>query len=307
MAHVTFVHGISNKPPAEELLRLWQAALADGDDPCPLGDLGVSASIVYWADLLYPEPDMNLTAYESAADGVDGTGCDAPPTPATPEEAAFLAKFRTRMTIVEDATLVAGALPEVLPRPVGTLERIPLPWFIKKAFLDTYLRDVHHYLFNTIYAPPGKSPAPIQDTIRRRFVDALKVVGDKHPHIVISHSLGTVIAYDCLQRVLDCPHIDGLMTIGSPLGIDEVQDQLKPEWTRADGFPKTLDGPWHNLSDNLDPVCGFDPKIANDFQCNGAKIVEDQMVTNGGTWRHSATKYLRQPAFRAALRTLLKR
>lgn len=307
MPHVTLIHGISNKPPAADLLRLWRAALADGAEPLPLGDLGVSTSIVYWADLLYDAPDMNLAAYEgvleNSAEAIDAGDAPAPPLPETAEEARFLAGVRAKMTVISDAELAVGALPDVPPVPIGNLERIPLPWFIKKAFLDTYLRDVHHYLFNTRFAPAGREPVAIQDTIRARVVEALQAVGDDPPHIVVSHSLGTVIAYDCLQRVAGCPAVDGLITIGSPLGLDEVQDRLQPEWTRNDGYPATVQGEWHNLFDRLDPVCGFDPKLANDFRGRGT--ITDTAVVNDGTWRHSATKYLRQPAFRAALRHML--
>jgi pimeloyl-ACP methyl ester carboxylesterase len=59
------------------------------------------------------------------------------------------------------------------------------------------------------------------------------------PHIVVSHSLGTVIAYDCLKRIPECPAVDGLITLGCPLGLDEIQDKLQPGWTRADGFLAT--------------------------------------------------------------------
>jgi hypothetical protein len=57
--------------------------------------------------------------------------------------------------------------------------------------------------------------------------------------------------------------------------------------------------------DHLDPVCGFDPFIANDYRQAGAEIVTDIAVRNPGIWRHSATSYLRQPAFCAALRRML--
>jgi hypothetical protein len=39
MAHVTFIHGIANKPPRDVLLRSWITALGDGDGP-ELGVLG---------------------------------------------------------------------------------------------------------------------------------------------------------------------------------------------------------------------------------------------------------------------------
>src|SRR6185312_9598013 len=100
----------------------------------------------------------------------------------------------------------------------------------------------------------------------------------------------------------DCAKIDGLITLGSPLGLDEVQDRLQPGWSRADGFPRERVGQgWVNVFDRLDPVCGFDPELTNDFRRGGADVIEDVAVRNGGAWRHSATKYLRQPAFCSAL------
>jgi hypothetical protein len=119
--------------------------------------------------------------------------------------------------------------------------------------------------------------------------------------------MGTVIAYDCLKRVAACPAVDGLITIGSPLGLDEIQDQMQPGWSRDDGFPRErVRDRWFNLFDRLDPVCGFDPELANDYRLGNEGVVIDQAVGNSGAWRHSATKYLRQPAFVQALRGLLK-
>jgi hypothetical protein len=63
---------------------------------------------------------------------------------------------------------------------------------------------------------------------------------------------------------------------------------------------------WFNLFDRLDAVCGSDPELANDFQRSARPVVIDQPVSNHGVWRHSATKYLENPAFVQALSSLLK-
>ena len=76
------------------------------------------------------------------------------------------------MTALSDAELEGRRQPSP-GQPQGALERVPLPWFIKKRFLDAYLRDVHHYLFDVEFGLPGKPPVRIQQTIRKRFVDAL--------------------------------------------------------------------------------------------------------------------------------------
>lgn len=311
MAHVTFIHGIANKPPPDDLLHIWRRALAESG--APLEDLGVTSLLVYWADLMYAAPDTDLAAHdgflENTLQAIDASGGAELPQPATPEEAAFIAALRQRLTSLSDAEIAAEAQSGAPSDGggAGALERVPLPWFLKRPLMSVLLRDVHHYLFDTEFGPPGRPAVRIQQTIRARFVQALADPAISGPHVVVSHSMGTVIAYDCLKNLGCCPGIDGLITIGSPLGLDEVQDRLQPGWSRADGFPhERLAGRWVNLFDRLDPVCGFDPELGNDYRRSGAEAVTDQAVSNSGAWRHSATKYLRQPAFVQVLRNLLK-
>jgi hypothetical protein len=181
-------------------------------------------------------------------------------------------------------------------------ERIPLPWWLKRRLMKILLRDVHHYLFNTDHSPrPGESYR-VQDEIRRRFVQALREGAQQPgPHVVVAHSMGTVIAYDCLKRVPDCPPVAGLMTIGSPLGLDEIQDKLQPGWTRDDGFPAKVSADWVNVYDRLDPVAGLDPRFANDYRRAGVERVEDVYQRNSGAWRHNISKYLSGERLRNAL------
>ncbi len=315
MPHVTFIHGIANKPPADDLLAIWRRTLAEAAEPLPLGDLGVASSRVYWADQMYEKPDMDLAAHEGVLENtpqaIDASGGSELPVAANAQEAAFIEAMRRRLTTMSDAEIDAAAASHA-PAPAGTggagaLERVPLPWFLKKPLMSVLLRDVHHYLFDKEFGPPGRAPVRIQQTIRKRFVEALAAPGITGPHVVVSHSMGTVIAYDCLKRVAACPQVDGLITIGSPLGLDEVQDQMQPGWNRDNGFPhERLGDRWFNLFDRLDPVCGFDPSLNDDYRRGGAATVLDQAVGNPGAWRHSATKYMRQPGFVQALRSLLK-
>jgi pimeloyl-ACP methyl ester carboxylesterase len=308
MAHVTFIHGIANKPAADELLAIWRRALGEGGtDTLRLGTQGVTSRLVYWSDVLYAEPDPDVAAHEgvheSTAEAVDGGGDPPMPTPVSPESAAFIEALRSRLTDLPDEELERE--PPVPPAAKG-LERVPLPWFIKKRIMAAYLRDVHHYLFNVEWTPRPRDTYKVQEEIRRRFLAALNASDVSRPHVVVSHSMGTVIAYDCLKRVSDCPKVDGLITLGSPLGIDEIQDKLRPEWSRDDGFPgEKVGGSWINVYDCLDVVCGPDPKFGNDYRRGAKSAVEDVEVSNDGAWRHSATKYYRQPAVRRALRRLI--
>ena len=64
MPHVTFIHGIANKPPADELLEIWRRALAD-DGGINLSAKGITSSMVYWADVLYAKPAEEEDSHES--------------------------------------------------------------------------------------------------------------------------------------------------------------------------------------------------------------------------------------------------
>lgn len=316
MPHVTFIHGISNKPPAEELLKIWHTALeADqlgNNDGIDLSTMGISSSMVYWADVLYEQPIQDQ-ALESAGN------LESTELVAERQTADVDMSWREQVSGEEKETVDALAAKlsfdalvndEYTPPAAEAdkrLERIPLPWFIKRRLMKEFLRDVHHYLFNYKFSPRAGAEYQVQDEIRSRMIKALNE-GAKQPgpHIVVSHSMGTVIAYDCLRRVAGCPKIDGLMTIGSPLGIDEVQDKLKPEWSREDGFPSsTLGGLWINVYDKLDPVTGFDGDIDNDYKQGGREVIEVINEQNWGEWRHNITKYFNGPRLRKGLLKLL--
>jgi len=319
MPHVTFIHGIANKPEPDALLGIWRRVLTETATPLDLAGEGVTSSLVYWADLMYEKPDPDVANHEGVLENtpqaIDASGGAELPRGDTDAERRFIEAMRKQLTNLSDAEIdaqiaAAARTPAAPPAAGGApaLERVPLPWFLKKPLMSVLLRDVHHYLFDKEYGPEGKPKVRIQQVIRQRFVDELaRVPAGNGPHVVVSHSMGTVIAYDCLKRVAACPAVDGLITIGSPLGLDEIQDQMQPGWSRGEGFPaERVRDRWFNLFDRLDPVCGFDPKLANDYQRGSRGTVLDQEVENSGAWRHSATKYLRQPAFGQALRSLLK-
>lgn len=320
MAHVTFIHGIANKPPCDVLLRSWITALGDGDGP-ELDALGVSSSMVYWAKFLYSEPTAAEAAYETA-EAMERTGVDDVDMDwalhTSGEEAVMVAGLAAKVGFSE---LAAGGLPPVGEELVpgepdeaapavgreGEFERVPLPGPLKRQLMKILLRDVHHYLFNVTFSPrPGEEYA-IRDDIRAEVVGVLaEGAARPGPHVLVTHSMGTVIAYDCLKRVPGCPSVDALVTIGSPLGLDEIQDGLKPGWSRRDGFPaERLPGQWVNVFDRLDPVAGFAPSLTRDYQRGGSKVIRDVDEPNYGRWRHSISKYLGGVKLRAALEELV--
>ena len=312
MPHVTFIHGIANKPTKDKLLENWEAEITYGG--LDLAAEGVTTSMVYWADMLYASPLSSSQNFESVEAGL-GTSEDDEKmdwVEGLPDnEKAFVEAFSKKLNF--DAPSPDGddytAAPPKNDDEVESLsfEAIPLPWFIKRRAMKTLLKDVHHYLFNANFSPRPGETYQIQDDIRKLFVNQLKedTNNNEGPHIVVSHSMGTVISYDCLKNVPDCPSIDAYMTVGCPLGISEVYDNFKPHYSANNAFPSDkLSGNWVNVYDRLDPVA-FDARISNDYRKNGNQVILDQRVHNKGVWRHSSHKYYGQKALCDHLKTLL--
>lgn len=309
--HITFIHGIANKPTAEKLLIEWKNSLVsdykgNGDD-IDLDTLGITTSMVYWADVLYDNPLQKLVSKALEAMGDDSDEDEVILSELegnwinnlSEEEKKFVESIAVKtLADVPDPTL------DELPKISNEMERFPIPWVLKKPLMAYFLRDVHHYLFNKEFSPRNGIIYQVQDEIRNRVIKALnEVKADKH--IIMSHSMGTVIIYDCLKRIGNCPSIDDLITIGSPLGLDEIQDKLSPEWTRFDGFPNKVKGSWINVYDGIDPVAMMDGNIDNDYKKNGERVIKVIKENNWGSWRHDISKYLQMPLLRSTLQKLI--
>jgi hypothetical protein len=290
--HLIFIHGLSNKPSLNDLKRIWLEALAEPRENNPgfdLSTVGVKSTFIYWANLFYDEP-LAAENYESRSDELSKSVANEIELPSDAWVAAMLKQF----PIDEDNVFEDAPTENVSDL---EYERIPLPWVVKKQVIKHFLQEAHGYLFNI---------DGVRDVIRKKVVVAInqaKVSGERI--VLVGHSQGAIIAYDVLSGDSSCPNVDGLMTLGSPLGIDEVQDKLT--WSRNNGFPDKLKGSWINVYDSFDAVARLDPKHANDFKKNGKEVVIDIQENNWGSWRHSATKYLKGSALRKYLRELAGR
>lgn len=334
MAYVTFIHGMANKPPYPALKESWCGALSR-DNPArgsfdPMGNAGVDLALTgvgfdmtYWADVLYADPETVAEAVQEAlleavveGRSVAGKGKRPPAlkwrgSVKGKEEKEFVEELRAELGSRFDGYVT-------IDRKTGRKRKassqalrneLRLPEFIQKPVMEELLRDVHHYFYGVDYQAkkPGGPKFNVRAELRKRFMDALNV-GAKSPgpHVVVSHSMGTIIAYDCLRNCEDCPPVDTLITLGSPLGLDAVQDKLKPTGAKRVDFPVKVKRGWVNVYDRLDPVVGFDAKFANDFKRDGRKVIKDIEETNWGRWRHNIVKYLSGPKLREELRAALK-
>ena len=159
----------------------------------------------------------------------------------------------------------------------------PVRQWLTRNVTKTFLRDV-----NDLFVDAEKG-GKMKESLRERLKS------DGGPFIVISHSQGTMIAYTVLMEPAFADlDIRLFVTMGSPLGIDEVQDFLKDHTKQTKlAVPPNVQR-WINVCDPLDPVA-LDKKIKGDFKANARGVsVDDVLEFNPDSPRHphSGTGYL---------------
>jgi subtilisin family serine protease len=304
---IIYVHGIGNKPSAEILKCQWDNALFGFN-------LGERSRLAYWVNrILYPEPtkatcnmadgvqdpaqaDANAVSIRALADPSEGVEPLLPAGATTRREREVLSAIARQTVSNEidpDSMAAADYHARVLPLPAS------LRAFITRRITRTFLKDVHEFLF----------VKERRDAMRESVLSRLRTGGG--PFVIIAHSQGSMVAYDALSSLgADAGvAVDLLVTIGSPLGLTEVQDQLK-SITRQ---PKGLKVPavvkrWVNVADPLDPVCA-DKRLRSDYASVNGVSVEDFVQWNADSPRdpHSGTGYLRLSEVRSPVREAIKR
>ena len=300
---VIYIHGIGNKPVASVLKCQWDTALFG----VPMGD---RTRMAYWVNReVYPEPaaeDCNAgdrVAAEAASAlpfsplgvrSVGGAAGDAAAVAAAIEalttdrrQRAVLAKVAERMRVGAEEGPTGPAANELRAR------ALPLPPALRRLITQfltqALLRDVNDFLFHD-----DRRAAMEQSLIER--LDA-----GGGPFVVVAHSQGSMIAYNVLRRLArEQADVRLFVTIGSPLGIAEVQDVLR-QWGPL-VMPACV-ARWVNVADRLDPVA-LDPELANDF---GAPIEDHAsfgLNLDSPRHPHSGTGYLSTPIVRDTVHEL---
>ncbi len=131
-----------------------------------------------------------------------------------------------------------------------------------------------------------------------------------HETILISHSMGTIVAYEVLRdlgRSREYPDfvLDHFITMGSPLGLTVIKGNILGEHKKL-RTPSCVRGSWYNFSDPGDYVC-LDSHLRDDYESNSFGIqVKDVLVCNDYPGNaHKSYGYLRTPEFSKHLASLL--
>jgi len=282
-ATIVYVHGIGRQLPAHVLKRQWDVALCGRD-------MGDRTRMAYWADILHPEALRTEDQEGPATPGATR------PARRDAERARFAAALRAEFEAAEQAAApgtvraqrsggrrASGYGPRILPAP---LRRAFTRWVTQ-----LFIRDTYQYFYDLAQ----------QRAIRDRLATVLGSL--PAPVIVVAHSQGAIIAYDVLHELGRQSPGRGLITLGAPLGIAEVQDHIRRPLAVPPGIAA-----WHNFADRADLVA-LDATLGDEFRPPG--FIQDIAVDNSG-WQpphgynpHSATGYLSTRPVRETLRAYL--
>jgi hypothetical protein len=140
--------------------------------------------------------------------------------------------------------------------------------------VELFTSDVYAYLIR-----PGVRDA-IDVGVRAAF--------DTEPTVVVSHSLGTVVAYNLLRRDGSASgwRVSTLITLGCPLSVGPLAQALKPIQ-----FPECV-GDWRTARDPLDTVAlhPLTPPYFPEFP-----ILAKDSVANKSPNHHGIEDYLKDP------------
>lgn len=130
----------------------------------------------------------------------------------------------------------------------------------RSRLMKVFARDVYLYFYTDV-----------GDAIRRRLLDELAAAADAAQAVaILSHSMGTVIAYDVLRQ--SEMKVELLLTIGSPLSLIPIRHELGEA-----AFPANVHR-WLNFYDGLDKVTLPFQEISGTYTLEGARLVVDEMI-----------------------------
>lgn len=286
---VVYIHGINNKPVASVLKCQWDSALFGAA-------MGDRTRMAYWVNRSrYPVPSSEscaakdgLPTVESGpgSRGLAAEALDTGPELSDPQR-QLMARLEQRL--LEPASEEAGPSAKLLPLPAGMRR-----WIVRQIS-RLFLKDVRDFFFD----------ATERERMEKSLLDRLQVGGG--PFIVIGHSQGSMIAYQVLRKLQKSQcDVRLFLTLGSPLGLQEVQDMLlKLEPDRPLAVPDCVDR-WLNVAERLDPVA-LDTNLSNDYGQNprGIRIENISRLKINPEWEsnpHSGTGYLSIDEVRQAVR-----
>ncbi|HSJ43891.1 MAG TPA: serine protease [Euzebyales bacterium] len=269
--NVVFLHGRGQESrDPRRLRRMWTAGLGKGlvladMDPIDARDVWFpfyGDVLVDWLGARERLPDFDTHIAAAAVAPSDASAREL--------YEALVTEAAERAGYPQDADAREGMFDRLL----GGLQR-RLSWLADRSRLDELViaaifRDVAAYL----------SSATVRDAVLDTVLAGVPRSGEI---VLVSHSLGTVVAMDLVTRLPDAIDVALLVTAGSPLGMDTVFNRLL---TKGPHRPSEV-GDWVNVWSPADPVAIGCP-LTDDW---GRPLVE--VITDNATNRaHAIDEYL---------------
>jgi endonuclease G len=217
--HLVFLHGRDQQSKEPEVLRRsWTSGLNQG---LTLAALPTVDPEDVWFPFYGTRLADLVSGRESTAQAV---GLDEVSAAAAAEVFAAESPTGSYEQLLYEAAARAG-MPQNGPAAtegfgaglVGALHR-PLSWLAARSDLDewtiaTFLRDVDLYL----------GDSSVRQAVLDSVLETMPATGEL---VLVTHSLGTVVGMDLLTRLPDGLDPVLLVTAGSPLGLDGVNERL---------------------------------------------------------------------------------
>jgi hypothetical protein len=276
---IVFVHGLASKPPQDALHKLWCKTLIESvrlDSQRLAQDMAKNPNLfhsAYWANAVpdhIEDSGVQVNKLRQAVDSIIGLRIEQGREMHIGKKGWIAAKAK------KFGLHVVNALATALT--------------VKDDAIENFMTEINLY----------QGDQKVADEIRRPLEEELRSAWDDpgiRRLVIISHSMGTFIAYDVLWRFSHRSEqryrryrnrkVEHLITMGSPLGdpvlrsfmlIERWKDApkgsaKKPKVERQRYYPTNVEG-WHNYSAHGDVVC-HDAKLEDDFFKGFRKHVGD--------------------------------
>ncbi len=263
------IHGRSNKPASNVLTESWKKSTREGLKKNLGENLGSTPlEMAYYADVCFQTPE--------------------PTDPYVTAQRGALREYRP--TLLDR---IRGRAGDWLDNPLDWIEE-------RSGIFSSFAKDITRSMLEDL----GKyyNEKRFRDGIQAPLRNLLEQHGNDDIFL-ISHSMGTIVAYDVLREIGREPRfrgvtVDHFVTMGSPLGLTPVKGQILIKDSRRLRTPSVVTKSWINFSDPDDLVC-LDSHLGDDYASNSSGISPtDQMICNDFPDNpHKSYGYLRTPEF----------
>jgi hypothetical protein len=272
---IVFIHGMKNEKQDPAALRArWLQALKDGWRNAGVAEpAGYEVDLPYYGDRLHELTD----GAPGAPTRNRGPGDIDPHVSAFEDE--YLKLLKERLGIGDDE--VEAELPQ------DVRERGPENWEWVQAIaraLEKRSPRLAEKVLGLIPQVEGYLNRPaVAEAVNAIVEPSLK----KGRMIVVSHSLGTVVAYMLLKKLSGTLDMPLFATIGSPLGINAVWRRARPV-----SNPRVMEQ-WVNACDERDPVALVSKLLPPNYP---GPLTNMNDIHNAGDDPHAITEYLKHAA-----------